>query len=91
MGSETKEFVKADDIYIYERDGETTYRRKFMDYDNREEISTEKVWGDVAEFMKPGIEESEQKQKRIREHTRKLSAESLKIQQEQFKQWDKKA
>ncbi len=90
MGVETKEFIKTDDVYIYERDGDTIYRRKFMDYDNREVISSEtmeKVFSGVAKFMKPGREESEQKQKRIWEQTKKLSAESLKIQQGWFKQW----
>lgn len=92
MGVQEKEFIKTDDVYIYERDGDTIYRRKFMDYDNREVISSEtmeKVFSGVAEFMKPGREESEQKQKRIWEQTKKLSAESLKIQQEWFKQWGK--
>ncbi|KKN06310.1 hypothetical protein LCGC14_1078660 [marine sediment metagenome] len=89
MDLEEKVFIKADDTYIYERDGDTVYRRKFMDYDNRETISTEKVWDDVAKFMKTGREESEQKQKRIWEQTKKLSAESLKIQQEEFKQWER--
>ena len=94
MDLEEKVFIKADDTYIYERDGEIIYRRKFMDYDNREIISTEaeeaekKTWNGVSEFMKSGREESEQRQKRIWEHTKRLSAESLKIQQEEFRQWD---
>lgn len=95
MDVQKKEFIKADDVYIYEREGEIFYRRKFMDYDNREIISaekipTEKVWNSVAKFMKPGREESEQKQKRIWEYTKALSAEGLKMQQEEFKQWEKK-
>ncbi len=74
MGTETKEFIKIDGTYIYERDGETIYRRKFMDYNNREVISTKMM-------------EAEEKHQKIWEHTKALSAESLKIQQEWFKTW----
>jgi len=77
MGVQEKEYIKTDDVYIYERDGETIYRRKFMDYDNREVISTETM-------------EAEAKHQKILAYCEKLDAESLKIQQGWFAQWEKK-
>ena len=90
MNVEEKVFIKADDIYIYEKDGEIIYRRKFMDYDNREEISIETIKATELNEKETDQRKAE-KQKKIWEHTKRLSAESLKMQQEEFKQWDKKA
>lgn len=86
MGVQEKIFVKTDDTYIYERDGETIYRRKFMDYDNREVISVETMEASVAK-EKETHREVAMKQQRIWEHCDKLNAESFKIQQGWFKQW----
>lgn len=88
MSTEEKVFVKADDVYIYERDGDTVYRRKFMDYDNREIISSETMEASAAE-EKETHREVAMKQKKIWEYCDKLNAESLKIQQGWFEQWGK--
>ncbi len=88
MGVETKVFIKTDDTYIYERDGDIIYRRKFMDYDNREIISVETMEASVV-AQKETHREVAMKQKRIWEHCEKTAAENLKIQQGWFKQWGK--
>ncbi|KKK94552.1 hypothetical protein LCGC14_2681660, partial [marine sediment metagenome] len=84
MGIETKEFIKTDDTYIYERDGDVIYRRKFMDYNNREIISVETMEASAV-AQKETHRQVAMKQKKIWEHCEKLSVESTNMQQEWFK------
>ncbi len=86
MDVETKVFMKTDSTYIYEKDGETIYRRKFMDYNNREEISVETMEASAV-AQKETHRQVALKQKKIWEHCEKLSVESTKMQQGWFKQW----
>ncbi|HDZ13807.1 hypothetical protein LCGC14_1819830 [marine sediment metagenome] len=86
MDVETKVFMKTDSTYIYEKDGETIYRRKFMDYNNREEISVETMEASAV-TQKETHHQVALKQKKIWEHCEKLSVESTKMQQGWFKQW----